>query len=274
MVTRRKVVASPSWSGVSRPSTPRRQSADGRDAGRNRIFPACSGLRSANFAAKTGIVPIFAGAVAEWRPEVAQPGFRFRGPGARATAHLHHRADTRFGASRHRGAGLLCHRTHEQPRTTSKDRPHLVAVCRPRLQAAVAEAEAADRGDAFEVRLAGTGTEYFMVQGARHGRPGERNGSVGKIVYDQSRLRRSNHCLWEFRSAGQPIDHRPERSNLRSVLGADAGRRALENPSMPVPMDLVTTSASGFDPDISLAAALFQAPRIANARNLPEATVR
>jgi len=54
----------------------------------------------------------------------------------------------------------------------------------------------------------------------------------------------------------------------------DMAKLQKENPGTPVPIDLVTTSASGLDPDISPEAALFQVPRIAKARNLPEDRLR
>ena len=47
-----------------------------------------------------------------------------------------------------------------------------------------------------------------------------------------------------------------------------------ENPSQPIPVDLITTSASGLDPDISPAAAEFQIPRIARERQLSESALR
>jgi K+-transporting ATPase ATPase C chain len=54
----------------------------------------------------------------------------------------------------------------------------------------------------------------------------------------------------------------------------DSKKLQAENPNMPLPADLVTTSASGLDPDITPAGALFQVPRVAKARGLSDAVVR
>ncbi len=66
----------------------------------------------------------------------------------------------------------------------------------------------------------------------------------------------------------------PTSKALLDRVKGDAATLAKENPSVPVPVDLVTTSASGLDPDITPAAALFQVPRVAKARHLPEDKVR
>ena len=66
----------------------------------------------------------------------------------------------------------------------------------------------------------------------------------------------------------------PTAKSLLDRVKDDAGKLAAENPSAPVPVDLVTTSASSLDPDITPAAALFQVPRVAKARNLPQERVR
>nr|HEV8011653.1 K(+)-transporting ATPase subunit C [Bradyrhizobium sp.] len=66
----------------------------------------------------------------------------------------------------------------------------------------------------------------------------------------------------------------PSNKALIDRVQGDVDKLKAENPSMPVPQDLVTTSASGLDPHISPEAALFQVPRIAKVRNLPEDRVR
>ena len=66
----------------------------------------------------------------------------------------------------------------------------------------------------------------------------------------------------------------PTNQKLIERVRTDAARLHSENPNQPVPADLVTTSASGLDPDITPAAALFQVPRIARVRNLGEDRVR
>jgi K+-transporting ATPase ATPase C chain len=104
-----------------------------------------------------------------------------------------------------------------------------------------------------------TSPKYF------HGRPSAITGtdSAGKSIptpYDASNSYASN-----LGPTAKPLVDR--------VTG-DVAKLKAENPSQPVPVDLVTTSASGLDPDITPAAAYFQVPRVAKARNLPEDQVR
>ena len=66
----------------------------------------------------------------------------------------------------------------------------------------------------------------------------------------------------------------PTSKALIERIQGDVDKLEAENPNVPVPVDLVATSASGLDPHITPAAAYFQAPRVAKARGLPEARVR
>jgi potassium-transporting ATPase KdpC subunit len=63
-------------------------------------------------------------------------------------------------------------------------------------------------------------------------------------------------------------------AKLAQRIQGDIDRLQKENPGKPVPIDLVTTSASGLDPDITPDDAYFQAPRVAKTRGLSEDAVR
>ena len=66
----------------------------------------------------------------------------------------------------------------------------------------------------------------------------------------------------------------PTSKALADRLKEDVDKLKAENPNAAVPVDLVTTSASGLDPDISPEAAQFQVPRVAKARNVSEDQLR
>lgn len=98
-----------------------------------------------------------------------------------------------------------------------------------------------------------SGPRYF------HGRPS----AAGQNGYDATS------------SAGSNLG--PTSKTLMDQIAGRAKQVRVENglpPDAPVPADLVTASASGLDPDISPDSAFLQAPRVAKARNLPEAQVR
>ena len=66
----------------------------------------------------------------------------------------------------------------------------------------------------------------------------------------------------------------PTSKKLVERIQAETFRRQAENPGQPVPVELVTTSASGLDPHLSPAAVEFQIPRVAQARGLAVKTLR
>jgi K+-transporting ATPase ATPase C chain len=97
--------------------------------------------------------------------------------------------------------------------------------------------------------------QAFSSPGYFHGRP-----SAAGAGYDAAN------------SSGTNLG--PTNKKLADAVKAAVDAAKTENPSAPVPIDLVTSSASGLDPDISPAAALFQAPRVARERHVTDADVR
>ena len=97
--------------------------------------------------------------------------------------------------------------------------------------------------------------QMFSSSGYFHGRP-----SAAGNGYDAAN------------SAGTNLG--PTSKKLAEAVQAAVEAAKKENPSEPVPIDLVTSSASGLDPHVSPAAALFQVPRVARERGRAEADVR
>jgi K+-transporting ATPase ATPase C chain len=105
------------------------------------------------------------------------------------------------------------------------------------------------------------GDQYF------HGRP---SATLGPDPADASKTVSAPYNA--ANSGGSNLG--PTSKALNDRVKEDVGKLKAENPSAPVPVDLVTTSASGLDPDISPEGALFQVPRVSRARNMPEDRVR
>jgi len=97
--------------------------------------------------------------------------------------------------------------------------------------------------------------QAFTGPGYLHSRPSSAGNGYDAANSGGSNLGPTNHVL---------IDR----------VNGDVARLRAENPGQPVPIDLVTTSASGLDPDITPAAAEFQVPRLAHERGLSEDQVR
>jgi K+-transporting ATPase ATPase C chain len=129
-----------------------------------------------------------------------------------------------------------------------------------------------------------TGLAQLMFRDKANGQLVSRNGEIvgSRIIgqaffgpgYLHSRLSAagSGNGYDAANSGGSNLG--PTNQHLIDRVKADVARLQAENPGQPVPVDLVTTSASGLDPDVSPAGAEFQVPRIARERGLSEAQVR
>lgn len=137
----------------------------------------------------------------------------------------------------------------------------LLGVIYPLLITAVAQVLFKDKangqiryrnGEAIGSRIIGqpfTSAKYF------HSRP-----SAAGNGYDAANSGGTNYA--------------PTNQKLIDRIRTDAGALHQENPAQPIPVDLITTSASGLDPEISPAAAEFQIPRVARERGMSESAIR
>jgi potassium-transporting ATPase KdpC subunit len=109
--------------------------------------------------------------------------------------------------------------------------------------------------------------QYFTSDCYFHGRP---SATLGPDPTDPSKTISVPYNA--ANSGGSNLG--PTSKALIDRMTADVAKLKQENPSAQVPIDLVTTSGSGLDPDVSPEAAYFQVPRIAKARNLSENTLQ
>jgi K+-transporting ATPase ATPase C chain len=130
--------------------------------------------------------------------------------------------------------------------------------------------------------LAVTGLAQVLFPARANGQLIQKNGkTLGSRIIGQSftepgyfRSRPSNAGTGYDATASSGSNLGPTNKTLIDRVRADVQKAQAENPSTPVPVDLVTASGSGLDPEISPAAAEFQIPRVARARNISEAEAR
>jgi len=130
--------------------------------------------------------------------------------------------------------------------------------------------------------LAVTGLAQVMFPDKANGQLVERDGHVvgSRIIgqgfsgadYFHPRPSAAGTGYDAANSAGSNLG--PTNKKLIDAVAANVEAARKENPSAPVPVDMVTTSASGFDPHSTPANAEFQAPRVAHERGLSEADIR